>query len=47
MESLSLARLGKPVAELTGPEASGLIRLLRAIHAGQLDLETTLEGATP
>ncbi|HBO45211.1 MAG TPA: hypothetical protein DD670_15045 [Planctomycetaceae bacterium] len=47
LESLSLVRLGKPVAALTGPEASGLIRLLRAIHAGQLDLETTLQEATP
>ncbi len=47
LETLSTNMFSKPVAELTSLNASGLIDTLKAVQAGEVDLQDALSGAAP
>ncbi len=47
LETLANTMFSKPVAELTSLNASGLIDTLKAVQAGEVDLQDALSGAAP
>jgi hypothetical protein len=47
LEALTGTMFNRPLAELSTSDASELIRVLREIRAGKLDLEAALSGAVP
>lgn len=47
LDNLAQKMFGQSVAELSGLDGSNLIEVLKDIRDGKLELELTLEGATP
>ena len=46
LDTLASNMYGKPVAELTSFQASGVIDCLKGIKAGEIDLQAALDGAS-
>jgi len=47
LDTVALRMFGKPVAVISSLQASSLIDTLKAIKAGEIDLERTLSGGAP